>query len=143
MNKDWARCRSWCRNCFRGLKVCLVRSRGDVDLPMSGLGFLRLVVLRQALSDIGGANPHHRVFGGIVVRRSTEYFDSDQTFSEGIFGARQSVLDNEPKQILALAAGPKGNAAEDLLHGCMDFQPGRCRDRLNERIVLTGHSLSG
>jgi hypothetical protein len=123
------------------VKLCLVRSGWDFYLPLRGRILLQLVVLSQALSDVGGANTDDGILSGIVVRRASEDFDSDHTFAKQIVRTRKTMLDDVAKHILALTAGSERNAPKNVIQQLPDLGPCRRRNGIETRTVLGGHIL--
>jgi hypothetical protein len=58
---------------------------------------LRLVVLGQPLSDVGGAQAHDRVLSSVVVGGPSEHFKSDDTFTQRAIGGGEAMLDDVAK----------------------------------------------
>ena len=109
------------------MEVGLVGSSRNVDRPITGLAFSRLIVLSKAFSDISGPKAHHRVRSRIVVRGPSEYFHPDDAFAKRFFRPGKAMLNHEAKHILALPAGSKRGAAKDVVYQLLNLRASRRR----------------
>ena len=107
------------------MEVGLVGSSWNVDRPITGLAFSRLIVLSQAFSDIGSPKAHHWVRSRIVVRRPSEYFHPDDAFAKRFFRSGKAMLNHEAKNILALPAGSKRGAPKDVVYQLLNLKTNR------------------
>jgi hypothetical protein len=127
----------------RTLKLCLVRPGWDFYLPQLGRILLRLIILREAFSDVGRAQAYDRILGGIVVRGASEDFDPDSPFAKRLVGTRKALLHDVAKHVLALTAGSERSAEKNVIQQFPDLRPSRSRNRINRRTVLGGHNGRG
>src|SRR5450631_670470 len=120
------------------MELGFVRSRRYVDFPLTRFT-LRLIILGQSLSNVGSAKPYHRILGGVVVRGPPEHFNSDDPFPEGAIGCGEAMVDDVAKQVLALAARSKRSTPQNIFQQSVDLGSRRKRNRIEQRIMLSGH----
>src|SRR5271166_5179866 len=120
------------------MELRFVRSCRNLNFPLDRFA-VRLIILRQSLSNVGSAEPHDRVLSGVVVRSPTEHFNSDDTFPKRVIGCAEAMLDDIANQILALAARSKGGAPQNVFQQSFDFGSRGNRNTIEQRIVLSGH----
>src|SRR5665213_3832787 len=86
----------------------------DIDVEVGRLGD-GLVILGEALSDLGGADADDRVFAGLVVRLAAEDFGADDALAEKVVLAREGMFDDVAEQGLALLGVAEGWAGEQVV----------------------------
>ena len=120
------------------MELGFVRPCRNLDLPRTRFT-LRLIVLRQSLSDVGSSKAHDRVLGRVVIRSSPEHFNSDDTFTQRTIGGCEAMLDDVAKQVLALAARSKRGTPQNVFQQSFDLGSSGKWNRILQRIVLSGH----
>ena len=79
-----------------------------------------LVILREALADLGGTDADDRIFAGFVVRFAAEDFGADDALAEKVVLAGESVFDDVAQQGLALLGVAEGWAGQQVVEGRLD-----------------------